>query len=263
MMNNNFGMNPMGINPNIMNNFGMNNQLNLMDNTALNIKNIILPYENKIRDLEEIIKQKDFEIIVLKQKLNNIPKNNLMNLNINLMNPMMDIMNQNMNMNIQPMMNQFNNRFFENKKITLSIQSDIADKAECFLDDKACILENTIKIMYNYKPIDCDKTIEENGIYDGSTIKVTNLYYILRFGFESGQINDIILDGDCPVKQAIKFVSQDFKGGNIYQMILNNKIYFVFNSIKLNFSDETPIKKIFSYNKTPYIKVLEFGNLIG
>ena len=29
-MNNNFGMNPMDINPNIMNNFGMNNQLNLI-----------------------------------------------------------------------------------------------------------------------------------------------------------------------------------------------------------------------------------------
>ena len=36
-----------------------------------------------------------------------------------------------------------------------------------------------------------------------------------------------------------------------------NKIYFIYNSIKLNFSDETPIKKIFSCNKTPYIKALE------
>ena len=75
MMNNmnNFGMNPMNINPLLMNNannIGMNIQPNLMDNTALNIKSIIQPYENKIRELEEIIKQKDFEIIVLKQKLN-------------------------------------------------------------------------------------------------------------------------------------------------------------------------------------------------
>ena len=43
-----------------------------MDQTALNVKSIIEPYENKIRELEEIIKQKDFEIIVLKQKLNKI-----------------------------------------------------------------------------------------------------------------------------------------------------------------------------------------------
>ena len=65
----NAGMNQMGIFPIQMNNMGMmgmNNQQNLMDQTALNIKNIIAPYENKIRELEEIIKQKDYEIIVLK-----------------------------------------------------------------------------------------------------------------------------------------------------------------------------------------------------
>ena len=86
---NNFGMNPMGMNPllmNNMNNIGMNIQPNFMDNTALNIKSIIQPYENKIRELEEIIKQKDFEIIVLKQKLNNIQNNNMNMMNMNMMN---------------------------------------------------------------------------------------------------------------------------------------------------------------------------------
>ena len=63
---NNIGMNPLGF----------NNQQNLMNGmqmgaTAINIKNIIQPYENKIKELEEIIKQKDFEITVLKQKLYN------------------------------------------------------------------------------------------------------------------------------------------------------------------------------------------------
>ena len=54
---NNLGMNPMGMNPMQMNNMGMmgmNNQPNLMDQTALNVKSIIEPYENKIRELEEI-----------------------------------------------------------------------------------------------------------------------------------------------------------------------------------------------------------------
>ena len=53
-----------------MNPIGMNIQPNLineipMDETAQNIKSIIQPYENKIRELEGIIKQKDFEITVL------------------------------------------------------------------------------------------------------------------------------------------------------------------------------------------------------
>ena len=114
---NSMGMNFMGMNPMGMNQIGMNNQQNFMnDETALNIKNIIEPYENKIRELEEIIKQKDFEIIVLKQKLNNnnIPNNNFMHIN-----PMMMNMNMNqMNMNI----NNLNNR---GKEIRLMIKFGI------------------------------------------------------------------------------------------------------------------------------------------
>jgi len=59
-------MNPIRINSMI----NRINQMN-MDNTTLNIKNIVLPYENKLKELEKIIRQKDFEITVLKQKLNN------------------------------------------------------------------------------------------------------------------------------------------------------------------------------------------------
>ena len=100
---NNFGINPMLMNPLGINQIGMiNNQQYFMnginmDETAQNIKNIIQPYENKIRELEEIIRQKDFEIILLKQKLNNnIP--NMQNINFMNMNPMM------MNMNMSPLM---------------------------------------------------------------------------------------------------------------------------------------------------------------
>ena len=102
MMNN---MNPMGMNNLGMNPMGMNIQSNLMneipmDETAQNIKSIIQPYENKIRELEEIIKQKDFEITVLKQKLKNANKSdNFMNMN------QMNMMNMNMNQNPMNLMN--------------------------------------------------------------------------------------------------------------------------------------------------------------
>ena len=89
MMNNmnQFGFNPMVMNQMMMNNFGINNEPNIlngmnMDSTAQNLKNIIQPYENKIKELEEIIRQKDFEIAVLKQKLNNIAPNfDIINMN--------------------------------------------------------------------------------------------------------------------------------------------------------------------------------------
>ena len=71
----NMNMNQEGMSSTFMTNFAM-------DNTAMKIKAIIDPYEKKIIDLEKIIRQKDFEILVLKEKLN-IYKNNQMNINNN------------------------------------------------------------------------------------------------------------------------------------------------------------------------------------
>ena len=95
---NNFGMNNNGLKNIGMNNMGMNqmnmninNQANLMDENALRVKNLIQPYENKIKELEEVIRQKEFEIAVLKDKLNN---NNINIQNQNVMNMMMSNSNK-------------------------------------------------------------------------------------------------------------------------------------------------------------------------
>ena len=92
---------------------GMNNQLMTnfaMDETAMKIKAIIDPYEKKIMELEKIIRQKDFEILVLKEKLDNY-KNNQMNMNnMNNMNNQINMNNQmDMNMNNQMNMNNMGN----------------------------------------------------------------------------------------------------------------------------------------------------------
>ena len=111
MLNMNMNMNPMMGNINPM---GMNNQLMTnfaMDDTALKIKAIIEPYEKKITELEQIIKQKDFQIVVLNQKLNEYKKSQINmsdNMNMNMMDPMM-MMNNNM---INPMM--MNNNIINN-----------------------------------------------------------------------------------------------------------------------------------------------------
>ena len=112
-------MNPMGMNNQLMTNFAM-------DDTSIKLKAIIEPYEKKITELEQIIKKKDFEILVLNQKLSKY-KNNPININnnINMMNPMMMsndmnrmnpmMMNNDMNM-MNPMMmnNNMNWRDFYN-----------------------------------------------------------------------------------------------------------------------------------------------------
>ena len=103
MGNMSMNMNQTGMSSTLMTNFAM-------DDTAMKIKAIIDPYEKKIIDLEKIIRQKDFEILVLKEKLNNY-KNFQMNINNNQMG--MNNNNQ-MNMGNQMGMGMNNNQIVMN-----------------------------------------------------------------------------------------------------------------------------------------------------
>ena len=76
MGNMNMNMNQAGMSSTLMTNFAM-------DNTAMKIKAIIDPYEKKIIDLEKIIRQKDFEILVLKEKLNNYKNSQINQMGMN------------------------------------------------------------------------------------------------------------------------------------------------------------------------------------
>ena len=97
----NMNMNQEGMSSTFMTNFAM-------DNTAMKIKAIIDPYEKKITDLEKIIKQKDFEILVLKEKLNTY-KNTQMNINNNQMGMGMNNNQMGMGMNNNQMGMSMNN----------------------------------------------------------------------------------------------------------------------------------------------------------
>ena len=92
-MNQNQMINPMNFNNQMgMNNYmGMENFLN--DTTAFQVKNLIGPYEEKIKELEEKLRQKEFEIAYLKSKLNeksgNIMMDRMIMNQMNQMNQMM------------------------------------------------------------------------------------------------------------------------------------------------------------------------------
>jgi len=250
---NNLGMNPMGMNPMLMNNIGMigmNNQPNLMDQTALNVKSIIEPYENKIRELEEIIKQKDFEIIVLKQKLNNKNMNPMININ---MNPMMNI-------NINPFPNT--NEIINNDEISVVIKSN-TKTIKCFRNDKASSIEKKLILTYNYEPF-YDKPLGEYGISNGSVINIADKIYNVRFDATSGLKKVLNLDGDCPIKEAIKLYFHRINKENFYQMLLDNQIHlsFIYNNVKLNIRDERPLNIIFSA-RNPVVTVNDLNQIIG
>ena len=265
MMNNNI-MNPMGINPLPMNNMGMmmNNQPNLMDQTAMNIKQIIQPYENKIRELEEIIKQKDFEIIVLKQKLNKGNNNN----NFMGMNPMANMMNMNMGMGMEQNnninMNMFPNLQREQISITLKFNTTTIDTIDCFKDEKTSSLIDKLILTYNYEPLEIDKSFEENGISNGAVINLTDKVYNVSFNTNNNYLT-LALDGNCPIRELIKLYFKFMKREELYQQLVNHGISmaFLFNASHLNIKDERPIKQIFKDNNIPKIIVIGSGNIPG
>ena len=186
MLNNNINPminmnNPMmGMNPMLgMNN--MNNQSNIMymDTTAQNIKSIIEPYENKIRQLEEIIKQKDFEILVLKQKLNqnNMHNNNFINMNqMNMMIGNINNLNQQINNEIEILIKAENGKF---------------SKVKCLENDKVSTIRDKIIfqgfLTHDYNVIAENLTIKEAGIMDGSLINISTNVKSIKFQTTRGK----------------------------------------------------------------------------
>ena len=259
---NNMGMNQMDINnqPNLMN--GMS-----MDTTAQNIKNIIQPYENKIKQLEEIIRQKDFEITVLKQKLNN-NKPNTMNINNPLdfmnMNNQMNIMNMNIPLNIMMMPNIIQNN---EKTIFLELKCDNNTyNINCYQKDKVSILREKINFdkgkrgfTFNYKVLDENLSFKENGIYDYAKIEIKPVLNLF-FDFH-GKIYSIVLSKDCPLSIAISYFLLRMSNPFILQKIINNikALTFLFNASNLNVKDQSPIDKIFGNIKNIVITVFEAG----
>ena len=165
----NMNMNPMpmGMNNNLMTNFGM-------DDTAMKIKAIIGPYEKKIDELEKLIKQKDFEILVLKEKLNKY-ENNKMNMNnnqmmmmdnqIGMVNPMAINNQLNMNNNMNPM----NQMMMMNNNANWMMQYNMGDNNNGLLNiNNQNPMNDTsqkINIFFNYK----NKEYKELSYFDEKT----------------------------------------------------------------------------------------------
>ena len=278
----NNGINPMGMN---------------YDATAMNVKNIIQPYENKIKELEEIIRQKDFEIAVLKQKLNNSNNNMMnpmmMNMNLTMMNPVyMNNMNQIYNNNINQMnfnnkmmnpvymnnMNQiYNNNInqmnFNNKRevtIWVALENNPAIKIQCFEDDKVSILRqkcNKIQgaLSCDYELIDVNLTIKDVIEKYGDIFENKQTYFMnVIFKTTRGSRELLVLDENCPIGIAI--IHYFFKC-NLLRGISHTKqgkIRLFLHSTILRIEDNTPIKEIFKGCQNNTVLVHDDGNnLIG
>jgi len=258
---------PMNFQPNLMANPFQNNPIIIQqyENTIMELNGTIKQLNNKISQYEKLIIQKDLEIYSLKNKINNNIMSGLMMMmqNMNQQFNNSNNNNNNINMNNKPLFinNNINiNQNDTNNKIKIMIESHIkmsnlkkTEQAFSLLD----IFKN-LHLTLNYKPLILFQTIEENGIYDGAIINISNNIYNLHFNGDNDQDWIIDLDEFCPFKQAIIYFCEKTGIKNIYQKVLEKKVWFEYNAKKYmeKILDETPFKNVFGNTYNPTIRVM-------
>ena len=293
MNNNMMGMNKqgMGLNNNIM---GNNNQMN--DNISTRIKIIVEPYEKKIKELEEQLRQKDFEIAVLKEKCfqaeNNSFKNNAPGIN-----PMQMGMGMGMGFVMPQPMANMNNINIEPDVINLSFKGAGGENwiinQKCFIDEEfGCIKKRVlkklnypsdiqIKFIFNAKNVNEKLTISELGMANNSNIMVINATGIgqnnaiislrnedkvedkitLVFKTSPGLTKLISLDSNISVGLAMrKFLLLMGKEELIDSK--EEKIVFLYNANKLSINDKKSLKDRIGGSHASII-VNDVQNIIG
>ena len=212
--------------------------------------------KKKIKELEEIIRQKDFEISVLKYKLfnfNNIQgNNNLLNINMNMNNQMRNMRN----INYPNIDDEINIKFIdENNKETLIKFSKFAKTKkllEKYLNDNNRLsdIREHIFTCNNNKLIP-GLTLEMNNINDSSTIYVKRKkIFGLMFNY-FGRYIYIYLDENTSVCMAIIYFLLEIDREDLIVDLMNNKIHFnmIFNAETINVNEIKTIKEYFKqYN---------------
>ena len=267
---------------NLYNQFGPNNLMpmeNLFNNN-FRIQNIVRPYEEKIKELEEKLRQKDLEIACLKDNLNQ--KN---------MTSQMNMMNQ---MNMMMQMKMMNHP--SEKLITLNFQikDEInSQQIKCLCDElvisvinKYCrrndIEKDNYVFIYNAKKLNVNLTVSECGLTDNALIIIIKK---ISSNINKDKGNEIIEEKNSP-KLNIVFTTTSGLNINIiskynetirdvikkYLMKMNldedvfikDEISFIYNGYIIKRSEiNITAKEFFLPNNMPKIIVYNTKGLVG
>ena len=281
----------MGMNKPMM---GMNNQMN--DDITTRIKTIVEPYEKKIKELEEQIRQKDFEIAVLKEKCYQAEKNNINN-NFQGINPLqipMGMNNMDIGLGMPPMVNINNNNEYSDIITLIFIgMNDIKIMQKCFIDDEFGFVQKKIlkkinnpsniqlKFIFNSKNTIPNLTVSELGMTNNAHIFIVmashnnsntsnislksqeSSSFKIRIMFKTSQwiLLNIPFDNEISIGSALqKYLIRV----NREDLIKSNqeKIVFIYNASKLSINDNRRLKDIILGDQAT-IMVNDISNLIG
>jgi len=280
-------------------NMGMNNQMmgmniQMNDDISSRIKIIIEPYEKKIKDLEDQLRQKDFEIVVLKEKLFKAEKNYLNN-NFQGMNPLP----LNMGM-IPPMINPNINPINEDPEIInlifrfndQSIKEQI--KQRCFIDDEFGFVQKKIlkklnitgngelKFIFNSKNANPKLTVTELGITNNANIFVVKptlnysetIQISLKEETNTNDIRAIIFKTTQGANIGMNFESHISIGLAIQKFLMkinkeefinspSKRLAFLYNAKKYDTKDTISLKSLFKGNTSASIIVNDIDGVVG
>ena len=263
----------MGMNNPMM---GMNNQMN--DDITTRIKTIVEPYEKKIKELEEQIRKKDFEIAVLKEKCYQAEKNNLNN-NFQGINPFqipMGMNNMDIGLGMPPMVNMNNNNEYSDIITLIFIgMNDIKITQKCFIDDEFGFVQKKIlkkinnpsniqlKFIFNAKNTIPNLTVSELGMTNNAHIFIvmashnnsntsnislksqesSSFKIRIMFKTSQGSLLNIPFDNEISIgsafqKYLIRVNREDLIKSN------QEKIVSIYNTSKLSINDKRLFKDI-------------------
>ena len=263
------------------NNFNNNN----FNNIELRIKNVVEPYEEKIRELEEKLRKKDFEIIVLKEKLYACQSQlnpNQINMNMNMPN----IINNNQN---------YDSKINLNFKFSSQNENIPLIQEQCSLDEifedvlkrisyKYQFFYKKYKFIFNAKKININLTLGQCGISNNNYIFIIKPQNYNKKDEDEDIIENISNNLDLPNRKiniifnnvnGAKFtfkLNQNITIGMALEVFIErmnlkkediDKICFLYNASKINLHDSTSLKKFFKNNNNPSIIVNDASNIIG
>ena len=251
MMENNIMNNEISSNNNQMNNFNQrsmnyNNHMNnmemsnfMMDENELIIKELIKPYEDKIKELEETIRKNNFDLAVLKDKLYRIKRNN-----INVDNDIIEI--------------KFQYQIMFNQKVKC-LKDELIESVINRFCKKYNFRRNNFNFYFLNQLIDTNLTVSEFGITNFSIINVINK----QQSYNNFQMrNDLNQNPDEMVNLIFSYKGQKIlvflnKNSTVKEALIaflnkvgisqenSSVLTFLYNGKKLLLSDNSTLKEVF------------------
>ena len=240
-----------------------------MDQNAMNIKNIVEPYQKMIKELEEIIRQKDSEISFLKDKIA------ILNSSKKKRNPFPDLkINMNFD-NINPMMNSGNsandiNLVFigENNEVT-GIKFDKYKNTSNLIEKYLMTKYNEINLRnfrftFNNQVLIPGCSLERNGLNNNSTIIVQKKRLLNLIFYFGEKMVPLALEENTSVCMAIIYFLIEIDKEKYVLDLIDNTLGIILsiNGVKINTKDKRTIKEYFNQNNAK-ILVKTINNIKG